>query len=113
MFKQLPLGTSDWLPIFWDYVRKDSASDGQTVQFTVSVIKAILTGNQISISTDTDAHVDLTGASTTAFTIETDQWYHFEFWHLWDATEGKITFKINDVTVFDFTGDTVAKTLDP
>jgi hypothetical protein len=112
MFEQLPSGTSDWLPIFWDYVRKVRVSDGTVVQFTVPFVKAILAGDQISISAATDSHVDLTGATTTPFTLDAMQWYKFEFWHLWNETDGKITFKINEQTVFDFTGDTVAKTLD-
>lgn len=110
-FDPLPSG-SDYLPIFWDYVRKVRVSDGQTIQYTVPVIRATLSGNAISIAAHGDANVDLTGASTTSFPIQASTWYKFEFWHIWDETAGEITFKIDDTTVFSFTGDTVAKTLD-
>ena len=111
MFKQLPSGTDIWLPIFWDYVRKDNVSDGAILQYTFTIVRAILVENRITISVSPESHLNLTGASTTPFTIETMQWYHFEFWHLLNETAGEITFKINGLTVFNFTGDTVAKTL--
>lgn len=113
MFQELPSGKDIWLPIFWDFVRKDSVSDGKIVQFTVSVVRAILVENQITISVDSDSNLNLTGASTTPFPIEAMQWYHFEFWHLLNDTTGEIKFKINGFTVFNYTGDATAKTLSP
>jgi len=111
-FNPIPTG-SDWLPIFWDFVRKVRVSDGQVVQYTVPVVKATLSNSQVSISASSDSNLGLSGASTTSYPLEALQWYNFEFWHLLDEIVGEITLKINNVTVFDFVGDTVAKTLDP
>src|SRR3989304_360955 len=112
MFDPLPLGTSDWLPIFWDFVRKKDLT-GTVTQYTVPAIKAILVGDSIEIVTDQDAHINLTGATTTPYTIKPLTWYKFEFWHRLNEVNGEVTFKINNETVFSFTGDTVPKTLDP
>lgn len=111
MFKELPSGKDIWLPIFWDYVRKDNVSNGQIIQYTVATIRVILVENQTTIAVSPDTHLNLTGALITPFALKPMQWYHFEFWHMSNETAGEITFKINDLTVFNFTGDTAAKTL--
>jgi hypothetical protein len=109
MFDPLPSGTSDWLPIFWDFVRKKD-STGQIVQYTISVVHLTLVGSGISVSPASDTNLDFTGATTQSFTFQPNTWYRFNFYHILDATNGRITVKINDVTIFDFTGNTVPKT---
>ena len=107
MFKNFP--TSEYLPIFWNFVRKLDSS-GTVIQYTIPTFQIILSGNKLTVSPASDTNLNTAGATSNFPTMQTNTWYKIEVIYTYHATAGSYQIKINNQLAYSFTGKTAATT---